>query len=139
VNFENKLEKDVGTVTRIRIGVSEILVQNPKKTVFSISHFLKPGTWEKFIHWVSVALSRVKRPGSEVNHSESSKGKAQAIPICAWTFHNSSSRLRLPEFLEGTRRCKGQSYIPTAFTPRRYPYYAFLLEDASTPGLSHRE
>ena len=29
MNFENRLKKDVGIVTRIRIGVLEIVFQNP--------------------------------------------------------------------------------------------------------------
>jgi hypothetical protein len=44
--------------------------------------------------------------------------------------------LRLPDFKTiGTWRWQGcQPYAPTAFTPRKYSWYPFLLEAESTPG-----
>jgi hypothetical protein len=47
-----------------------------------------------------------------------------------------SRRLRLPDFKTlGTWRWQAcQPYALTAFTPRKYSWYSFLLEAESTPG-----
>jgi hypothetical protein len=49
------------------------------------------------------------------------KFKGKAIPLQAWTGHEGSRRLRLPDFKTiGTWRWQGcQPYAPAAFTPRK--------------------
>jgi hypothetical protein len=55
--------------------------------------------------------------------------KAKAIPLQALTGPEGSRRLRIPDFKTiGTRRWQGcQPYAPTAFTPRKYSWYSYLL------------
>jgi len=43
-----------------------------------------------------------------------------------------SRRLRLLEYQNNRQVC--QPYAPVAFTPKRYPWYTFLVEVKSTPG-----
>jgi hypothetical protein len=64
------------------------------------------------------------------------KGKGKAIPLQAWTGLQGSRSLRYldvrPSAHEG-----GKFVSPThrpPFTPRRYSWYAFVLEAESTPG-----
>jgi hypothetical protein len=44
--------------------------------------------------------------------------------------------VKVPRFLyNGTGWWQGcQPYAPAAFTPRKYSWYSFLLDDESTPG-----
>jgi hypothetical protein len=62
--------------------------------------------------------------------------KRKAIPLQALTDPEGSRSLRLPDFKTiGTRRWKGcQPYTPAAFTPRKYFWYSFMLEDETTLG-----
>jgi hypothetical protein len=63
------------------------------------------------------------------------KGTGNAVPVQACAGPEGSRRLRLPDFKTiGTTGWKGcQPYAPAAFTPRKYPWYSFLLEAKSTP------
>jgi len=63
--------------------------------------------------------------------------KDKAIPLQAWTGHEGSRGLRLPDSktvtaLEGGKVVspKHWPYLP----PRKYSWYSFLLESESTPG-----
>jgi hypothetical protein len=62
--------------------------------------------------------------------------KGKAIPLQDWPGPEGSSRVRLPDLKTiGIWRWKGcQPYAPAAFTPRKYSWYSFLLEDESTTG-----
>ena len=59
-----------------------------------------------------------------------------AIPLQAWKGPEVSRRLRLPDLKTiGTWRWQGfHPNAPAAFTPRKHPWYSFLLEAESTPG-----
>jgi hypothetical protein len=61
------------------------------------------------------------------------KGKDKANSVQDLTFPGG---LRLPDFMEiGTLRWQGcQSYVPAAFTPRKYSFYSFILDAESTTG-----
>jgi hypothetical protein len=63
-------------------------------------------------------------------------GKGKAIPLQAWTGPEGSRRLRHPDSKTiGTRKWQScQPYTPTALTPRKHPWYSFLLEAESIPG-----
>ena len=62
---------------------------------------------------------------------QSKKGKGKAIPLQAWTGPEGSRRMRLPDF-----KTIGISLsaLRTAFTPRIYSWYSFLLGAESSPG-----
>ena len=62
--------------------------------------------------------------------------KGKAIPLQAWTGPKGSRSLRLPDLKTiGTWRWQGfHPNAPAAFTPRKHPWYSFLLEAESTPG-----
>ena len=60
------------------------------------------------------------------------KGKGKAVPLHAWTGPEGSMKLRLPDFVT-TAQDGCRPYAPTAFTPRKYSWYSFLLEAESTP------
>jgi len=64
------------------------------------------------------------------------KGKGKAVPLHAWTGPEGSLEVNDPRFHDnGTGWWLGcQPYAPAAFTPRKYPWYSFLLEAESTPG-----
>jgi hypothetical protein len=68
------------------------------------------------------------------SHSCSERKRGKAIPLQDLTGPEGSRRLRLPDFkTPGTWRWQGcQPYAPPAFTPRKYPWYSFLLEAEST-------
>jgi len=51
--------------------------------------------------------------------------KVKAILVPAWTGPAVSRSLRLQNF---------KKVVPASFTPRKYPWYSFLLDDESTPG-----
>jgi hypothetical protein len=60
-----------------------------------------------------------------------------AISLQVWRDPYGSWRLSLPEFLD-SRHMKVIRLLPkapTAYIPRRYPWYSFLEESESTPGL----
>ena len=63
-------------------------------------------------------------------------GKGITIPLQAWTGPESSRRLRLLDFKKicTWRWYSCQPYASATFTPRKYSWYSFLLEDESTPG-----
>ena len=63
--------------------------------------------------------------------------KGKAIPLQPWTGPAVSRSLRLPDFKTiDIRRWKGcQPYAPSAFTPRKYSWYSFLLDTESIPGI----
>jgi hypothetical protein len=54
--------------------------------------------------------------------------KCKAIPLQAWTGPEGSRSLRF-QISRQSDRWKGcQPYVPAAFTPSKYSWYAFLLE-----------
>jgi hypothetical protein len=62
--------------------------------------------------------------------------KAKAVPLQAWSGPEGSRKLSFPDYMT-TAQDGGkvvQPYAPTAFTPRKYAWYSFLLEAESTPG-----
>jgi hypothetical protein len=65
--------------------------------------------------------------------------KGKSIPLQAFAGPEGSRRLRVPDFKTvGTWRWQDcQPYAPAAFTPRKYSWYSFLLEDESTPVSLH--
>jgi hypothetical protein len=70
--------------------------------------------------------------GKSVRPCACTTGKA--IPLEALKGPEGSRRLKLPDFKTiGTCRWQGcQPYAPVTFTPRKYSWYSFLLEDEST-------
>jgi hypothetical protein len=64
------------------------------------------------------------------------KSKSNAVPLQAWSGPDGSRRFKVPWFRDNGAEwwyvC--QPYAPTAFTPRKYSWYSFLLEAESIPG-----
>ena len=62
--------------------------------------------------------------------------KGKAVPLQAWSGQEGSKKLRFPDFMttaqDGDKIVK--PYAPSAFTPRKYTWYSFLLEAESNPG-----
>ena len=60
-------------------------------------------------------------------------GKGTAIPLQAWTGPEGSRRLRLLDFKKicTWRWYSCQPYAPATFTPSKYSWYSFLLQDGS--------
>jgi len=59
----------------------------------------------------------------------------KSVPLQAWTGPEGSRKLRLPDFVT-TAQDGGKVVSLThqpLFTPRKYSWYSFLLEAASTP------
>ena len=69
-------------------------------------------------------------------HPTATTVNGTAVPLQAWTGPEVSRRFRIPDFKTiGTWRWEGcKPYAQTAFTPRKYSWYSFLLEAESTPG-----
>ena len=65
-----------------------------------------------------------------------SKGKGKAVPLQAWSGPQGSRKLRFPDFMTTAQDCGKVVSLtqPSAFTPRKYTWYSFLLETESTPG-----
>jgi len=61
---------------------------------------------------------------------QASSIKDKAVPLQAWRGPEGSRKLRFPDFMT-TAQDGGRL---SAFTPRKYSWYSFLLEDESTPG-----
>ena len=57
------------------------------------------------------------------------KGKGKAVPLRAWTGPGGSRKLRFPDSVTAAHDGGKLS----AFTPRKYSWYSFLLEAESTP------
>jgi hypothetical protein len=97
-------------------------LKNPGRTESS-------ATWLWWEHPISLGKNLM----GYMSH-ENVKGKA--IPLQALTGLEGSRRFRLPDFKTvGTWRWQGcQPYALTAFTPRKYLWYSFMLEAESTPG-----
>jgi hypothetical protein len=68
--------------------------------------------------------------------SLSVKSKGKAVPLQAWSGPEGSRKLRFPDFM--TTAQDGGKVIslnaPASFTPRKFPWFSFLLEAESTPG-----
>ena len=62
--------------------------------------------------------------------------KCKVVPLQAWSGPEGSRKLRFPEFVTTAQDgCKFvKPYAPAAFTLKKYSWYSFLLEAASTPG-----
>jgi hypothetical protein len=60
----------------------------------------------------------------------------KSSPVTGLKWHRGFQEVKLPRFHDnGTGWWQGcQPYAPTAFTPRKYAWYSFLLEAESTPG-----
>ena len=60
----------------------------------------------------------------------------KAVPLQAWTGPRGFQEVKVPRIRDnGTGWRYGcQPHAPAAFTPRKYSWYAFLLETVSTPG-----
>jgi hypothetical protein len=62
--------------------------------------------------------------------------KGKAIPLQAWSGTEGYRKLRFPDFM--TTAQDGGKVVSLMhrppFTPRKYTWYSFLLEDKSTPG-----
>jgi len=92
--------------------------------------------WHCSFLFLNVAIIRSV---TDVITASLGKGKGKDIPIRAWTAPNGCSRMRLPDFLDNLRhitRKGGKVVIPNyrpPFSPRRHPWYSFLLEAEPTP------
>jgi len=63
------------------------------------------------------------------------KGKGKAVPLQAWSGPEGTRKLISQISWQRHRMVVGcQPYARAAFTPRKYPWYSFLLEAESTPG-----
>ena len=51
-----------------------------------------------------------------------------------WSGPEGSRKLRFPDLMTTAQDGGCQPYALTAFTPRKYTWYSFLLEAESTPG-----
>jgi len=78
-----------------------------------------------YILWVTCTL------GSETVFCE-----GKAVPLQAWNGPEGSRKLRFPDYVtiaQGVGKVVSLKHRPL-FTPRKYSWYSFLLEDESTPG-----
>jgi len=62
------------------------------------------------------------------------KGKGKAVPLQAWTGPEGSRKLRFPDFVTTHDGGRLSALRTDRFTPRKYSWYSFLSEAASTPG-----
>jgi len=65
-----------------------------------------------------------------------SRVKDKVMPVQASRGSEGSRRLRLSDFKTNRpmKVVRFQPYAPAAFTPRKYYWFSFLLEDESNPG-----
>ena len=64
------------------------------------------------------------------------KGKVKAVALQAWSGPEGSRKLRFLDFMTTAQdggKIVSLTHQPT-FTPGKYTWYSFLLEDESTPG-----
>jgi hypothetical protein len=58
------------------------------------------------------------------------EGKSKISRVQAWTCHNVSRKMRVPDF----QTHEGDKFVSPTYRPPEHPWYSFLLENESTPG-----
>ena len=81
-------------------------------------------------------MPQLKLPAYAIRAYTGSKGKGKAVPLQAWIDPEASRKLRFPDYMTTAQdggKVVSLKHRPL-FTPRKYPWYSFLLEAESIPG-----